>query len=108
DTWERHLLVPALVRDARSVLDVGGLPGQLDAFLPGAKVLAANISEPADLLVDPAELPVRDAVRAVRPAPPAVPRRVLRRGDEPRRARARPGPGSRPLRRRAAAGLGRA
>jgi hypothetical protein len=62
DTWERHLIVADLVRDARSVLDVGGLPRQLDAFLPGAKVLAANISEPADLLVDPKSLPFRDGV----------------------------------------------
>jgi hypothetical protein len=61
DTWERHLIVADLVGDARSVLDVGGLPGQLDAFLPGAKVLAANIDEPADLLVDPHALPFRDA-----------------------------------------------
>jgi SAM-dependent methyltransferase len=62
DTWERHLIVAELVRDARSVLDVGGLPGQLDAFIPEAKVLAANIAEPADLIVDPASLPFRDGV----------------------------------------------
>ena len=62
DTWERHLIVAELVRDAGSVLDVGGLPGQLDAFLPGAKVLAANVSEPADLIVDPKSLPFRDGV----------------------------------------------
>lgn len=60
DTWERHLIVAELVGDARSVLDVGGLPGQLDGFLPGAKVLAANVAEPADLIVDPHALPFRD------------------------------------------------
>jgi SAM-dependent methyltransferase len=62
DTWERHLIVADLVGDARSVLDVGGLPGQLDAFLPRAKVLAANITDPADLIVDPSALPFRDGV----------------------------------------------
>jgi hypothetical protein len=61
DTWERHLIVADLVGDARSVLDVGGLPRQLDGFLPRAKVLAANITEPADLIVDPHALPFRDA-----------------------------------------------
>jgi hypothetical protein len=61
DTWERHLIVADLAGDARSVLDVGGLPGQLHGFLPGAKVLAANITEPADLIVDPHALPFRDA-----------------------------------------------
>ncbi|MEA2178400.1 MAG: hypothetical protein QOG77_1697, partial [Solirubrobacteraceae bacterium] len=40
DTWERHLIVADLVGDARSVLDIGGLPRQLDGFLPRAKVLA--------------------------------------------------------------------
>ena len=61
DTWERHLIVAELVGDAASVLDVGGLPGQLDGFLPEAKVLAANVTEPADLIVDPHALPFRDA-----------------------------------------------
>jgi hypothetical protein len=61
DTWERHLIVADLIGDARSVLDVGGLPGQLDGFLPQAKVLAVNIAEPADLIVDPHALPFRDA-----------------------------------------------
>ncbi|HWK28873.1 MAG TPA: hypothetical protein VNS09_20090 [Solirubrobacter sp.] len=61
DTWERHLVVADLAGAPRQVVDVGGLPGQLKAFLPGACVLAANIAPPADLLVDPDGLPFKDA-----------------------------------------------
>ena len=57
DTWERHLIVADLLGDARQVVDVGGLPGQLRAFLPGASVLAANVSPPADLIVPEDRLP---------------------------------------------------
>jgi hypothetical protein len=66
DTWERHLIVAELVGDARQVLDVGGLPGQLASFLPDAIVTAANITPPADLLVPPDDLPFKDrAIEAV-------------------------------------------
>jgi hypothetical protein len=60
DTWERHLVVAELAGEPRTVVDVGGLPGQLASFLPGASVVAVNITEPADLLVEPGELPFRD------------------------------------------------
>ena len=60
DTWERHLVVAELAGAPRQVLDVGGLPGQLRLFLPGASVVAANIAPPADLLVEPGPLPFRD------------------------------------------------
>ncbi|WCB96582.1 hypothetical protein DSM104299_05346 [Baekduia alba] len=60
DTWERHLIVADLAGDTRQVVDVGGLPGQLRSFLPGASVLAANVAQPADLLVEPDGLPFRD------------------------------------------------
>jgi hypothetical protein len=60
DTWERHLIVAELLESPERVLDVGGLPGQLDAFLPGSNVLAVNVSPPADLLVDPDGLPFKD------------------------------------------------
>jgi hypothetical protein len=60
DTWERHLIVAELAGDTRQVVDVGGLPGQLRSFLPGASVLAANVTPPADLLVEPDGLPFRD------------------------------------------------
>jgi hypothetical protein len=61
DTWERHLVVAELAGAPRQVVDVGGLPGQLKAFLPGAAVLAANITPPADLLVPEDGLPFKDA-----------------------------------------------
>jgi hypothetical protein len=61
DTWERHLVVAELAGSPRQVVDVGGLPGQLKAFLPGAAVLAANITPPADLLVPQDGLPFKDA-----------------------------------------------
>jgi hypothetical protein len=51
--------VAELAGQPRQVVDVGGLPGQLRSFLPGASVVAANISLPADLLVEPGNLPFR-------------------------------------------------
>jgi hypothetical protein len=60
DTWERHLIVAELAGRPRTVIDVGGLPGQLRGFLPGASVVAVNVSPPADLLVEPGQLPFRD------------------------------------------------
>src|SRR4051794_12696112 len=60
DTWERHLVVAELAGSPRQVVDVGGLPGQLRSFLPGAAVLAANIQPPADLLVPVDGLPFKD------------------------------------------------
>jgi hypothetical protein len=60
DTWERHLVVAELAGEPRQVLDVGGLPGQLRSFLPGASVVAANIEPPADLLLDGDGLPFKD------------------------------------------------
>jgi len=60
DTWERHLIVAELLGAPQRVLDVGGLPGQLDAFLPASSVLAVNVSPPADLIVDADGLPFLD------------------------------------------------
>ena len=60
DTWERHLVVARLAGEPRQVVDVGGLPGQLSSFLPGASVVAANIAPPADLILEPGPLPFRD------------------------------------------------
>jgi hypothetical protein len=60
DTWERHLIVADLAGDARQIVDVGGMPGQLRSFLPRATVIAANIEPPADLLVEPDALPFTD------------------------------------------------
>ena len=60
DTWERHLVVAQLAGQPKQVVDVGGLPGQLRSFLPGASVAAANIAPPADLLMELGPLPFRD------------------------------------------------
>ena len=40
DTWERHLVVAQLAGEPQQVVDVGGLPGQLRSFLPGASTQA--------------------------------------------------------------------
>jgi hypothetical protein len=61
DTWERHLIVAELLGSPVRVLDVGGLPGQLDSFLPDSSVLAVNVTPPADLIVDRDGLPFKDA-----------------------------------------------
>jgi SAM-dependent methyltransferase len=64
DTWERHLIVADLVGAPRTLVDVGGLPGQLAGFLPQTKVLAVNVSEPADMLVPEDHLPFEDGTFA--------------------------------------------
>ena len=61
DTWERHLIVAHLVGAPHDLVDVGGLPGQLESFLPHTRVLAVNVSEPADLIVPADRLPFTDA-----------------------------------------------
>jgi hypothetical protein len=42
------------------VLDVGGRPGELAAFLPGSRVTALNVDEPADVVASEARLPFSD------------------------------------------------
>ncbi|HEY1478726.1 MAG TPA: methyltransferase domain-containing protein [Gaiellales bacterium] len=42
------------------VLDIGGLPGQLNRYLPHSKVLAANVMEPTDVLIPEDHLPFTD------------------------------------------------
>jgi SAM-dependent methyltransferase len=60
DTWERHLIVADLVGAPSQLVDVGGLPGQLESFLPSTHVLAVNVTGPADLIVEPERLPFVD------------------------------------------------
>lgn len=60
DTVERHLIVADLLGAPATVLDVGGLPGQLNGYLPSSEVLAANVSEPADVIVPEDHLPFPD------------------------------------------------
>jgi hypothetical protein len=55
-----------LIGSPRTVVDVGGVPGQLGGALPHAAITAVNVRPPADLLVDPGPLPLRDrSVEAV-------------------------------------------
>jgi hypothetical protein len=66
DTLERHLIVARLLGFPRTVIDVGGVPGQLRGALPATAITAVNVQPPADLLVDPGPLPFRDhSVEAV-------------------------------------------
>jgi SAM-dependent methyltransferase len=60
DTWERHALVAELAGDAPTVLDVGGVPARLSAFLPRSSVTAVNVEPPADALFDGVALPFAD------------------------------------------------
>ncbi len=66
DTLERHLVVARLLDAPRTVVDVGGVSGQLGGALPDTAITAVNVQPPADLLVDPGPLPFRDrSVEAV-------------------------------------------
>jgi SAM-dependent methyltransferase len=61
DTWRRHATAARLLgEDVRRVLDVGGVPGRLAAHLPGAEVVTANPTPPADVVYDGRRLPVDD------------------------------------------------
>jgi SAM-dependent methyltransferase len=61
DTWERHAIVANLAGRPRTVLDVGGAPGVLAAFMPDSAITTANVETPADVLIAGAELPFADA-----------------------------------------------
>jgi hypothetical protein len=61
DTIERHLIVAELLGAPARVLDIGGLPGQLNRYLPASKVVSANVSEPTDVLIPVDRLPFTDA-----------------------------------------------
>lgn len=65
ETLERHLVVARLLGTPRfgkhsSVLDVGGDPRLLSRLLPGADVVVANVSPPADVLLEGSVLPFED------------------------------------------------
>jgi SAM-dependent methyltransferase len=61
DTSERHAVVARLAGSPSSLLDVGGSPGGLAAFLPRTRVTVANVEPPADVLLGGVELPFPDA-----------------------------------------------
>ena len=61
DTWERHFLVGQLARGSNTVLDIGGVAGQLALFLPGAQITSLNLdSEHADVHFDGLRVPYAD------------------------------------------------
>jgi Methyltransferase domain len=61
DTLERHLIVADLLGEPARVLDLGGLPRQLEGFLTESEVVAANVRPPADVIIPPDHLPFADA-----------------------------------------------
>lgn len=61
DTRERHLIVAQLVDAPASLIDVGGMRGQLRSFLPHTRVTAVNVVEPADIVIPPGPLPFDEA-----------------------------------------------
>jgi Methyltransferase domain len=61
DTWERHTIVAQLVGNPGNVLDVGGVAGDLEAFLRDSQVTALNVGdEKADLHFDGRAVPFED------------------------------------------------
>ena len=61
DTFERHSIIARLADPAGSVLDVGGVRGELGRFLPEAEVTTVNLEgQPADAHFDGTVLPFAD------------------------------------------------
>jgi SAM-dependent methyltransferase len=61
DTWERHFFVARFAAGAKTVLDVGGIAGQLDSFMPDTEVTALNVGdERADAHFDGLRIPYPD------------------------------------------------
>lgn len=60
DTAQRHRVVARLAGNPESVLDVGGVQGQLAAFLPKAHVTTANVNRDAEVGFDGVTLPFRE------------------------------------------------
>jgi hypothetical protein len=60
DIWERHMLVARLAGSPSTAVDVGGVTGQLEAFMPGTEVTTVNVEPPAAVLFDGIDLPFPD------------------------------------------------
>jgi hypothetical protein len=61
DTWERHHFVAEFAGEAKTVLDVGGIAGQLGSFMPRAQVTTLNVGdEAADVHFDGLRIPYPD------------------------------------------------
>jgi hypothetical protein len=61
DTRERHAIVSDLAGTPATVLDVGGVAGEMEAFLPAATVTSLNVGdESADVHFDGSRIPYGD------------------------------------------------
>lgn len=60
DTWQRHWIVSDLAEGAATLLDVGGVAGELSLFMPRTDVVTANVDGPADVHFDGSSLPFPD------------------------------------------------
>jgi hypothetical protein len=61
DTRERHAIVSGLAGAPDTVLDVGGVAGEMEAFLPTATVTSLNVGdESADVHFDGSRIPYDD------------------------------------------------
>ena len=60
DTWSRHLIVSRIVGEPKSLLDVGGVAGELALFMPRTRIVTANVEEGADVIFDGVTLPFED------------------------------------------------
>jgi SAM-dependent methyltransferase len=60
DIWERHMIVARLAGKPRTAIDVGGVTGQLEAFMPATEVVTVNVEPPTDVLFDGEVLPFPD------------------------------------------------
>lgn len=61
DTRERHAIVSDLAGSPATVLDVGGVAGEMEAFLPAARVTSLNVGdESADVHFDGTRIPYGD------------------------------------------------
>ncbi len=60
DTAERHAIVAQQLLGTATVLDVGGVEGQLAPFLPRVRVTTINVNEDGRLRFDGAALPFAD------------------------------------------------
>jgi hypothetical protein len=61
DTWGRHTIVSNLLGNPESLLDVGGVAGELALFMPKTRIVTANVSgEKADVIFDGDRLPFPD------------------------------------------------
>ena len=60
DTWSRHRIVSRLEGEPETLLDVGGVAGELALFMPRTRIVTANVEEGADVLFDGVTLPFED------------------------------------------------